>query len=192
MNKNVIAPVTIIIVAALIGGVLLFFGGNSAANEQLAASDSLRELELSVPGMFCAGCSAGVEGSVSSIPGVKRVQARLTPTKSATVIYDSDVISKEEIIENQIFDLYGVKIITDEKYSGSISAIESDDKIAIPQEILEKSRQVALLLQQRSNEGKDVSAAQDLFYQVDNSIEQGDFANAGILLDTIISLLQNL
>ena len=133
MNKNVIIPVTIIIAAALIGGVVLLSGGNSEMNEQLVASDSLRTLELSVPGMSCAGCSAGVEGYVSSIPGVKLVEARLTPTKSATVIYDSDVVSKEEIIKNQIFDLFGVKIITDEKFSGTVPVTESMDRLAIPQ-----------------------------------------------------------
>ena len=133
MNKNVIIPVTIIIAAALIGGVVLLSEGNSEMKAQLVASDSLRTLELSVPGMSCAGCSAGVEGYVSSILGVKLVEARLTPTKSATVIYDSDVVSKEEIIKHQIFDLFGVKIITDEKFSGSVPVTESMDGLAIPQ-----------------------------------------------------------
>lgn len=193
MNKNIIIPLFIIAVALLIGGAVLFFGNKEPSNEQLAASsENLRTLELLVPGMFCAGCSASVENYVSSVPGVKRVQARLSPTKSATVVYDPDVITKEEIIKNPVFDIYGVSITSDEQFKGSIAPTQGQGGRAIPQEIQDKSQQAALLLQQRSNEGKDVSAAQILLNQVNNEIEQGNFANASALLDTIINLLQDL
>lgn len=192
-NKNIILPLTIIIVATIIGGTVLFSGGSTSTDEQLAtASDNLRALELSVPEMFCAGCTASVEGYVSSMLGVKRVQARLTPTKSATVVYDPDVVTKEEIIKNQVFDLYGVSIISDDSFSGSVLPTESQERFAIPQEIQGKSGQAVLLLQQRSNEGKDVSTAQSLFNQVNGDIERGNFSNASALLDAIINLLQNL
>lgn len=193
MTKNTIIPLAIIAAAALIGGALLFSDNSSPSDTELAAeSANLRKLELSVPGMFCAGCSASVEGYVSSMPGVKRAQARLTPTKSATIVYDPNTVTKEEIVKNQVFDLYGVSVISDGKFSGSILETESDEGITVPQEIQDKSRQVALLLQQRSNEGKDVSAAQSLFNQVNSDIERGNFANANAVLDTIISLLQKL
>jgi len=131
MNKNIIIPLSIIIAAALVGGVVIFSGGNSSSNEQLVAADNLRALELSVPGMFCAGCSASVEAYVSSVPGVKRVQASLT-TKSATVVYDPGVVTKEEIAENNIFDIYGGSIVSDEKFSGSVLPTESQGGVEIP------------------------------------------------------------
>lgn len=193
MNKNIIIPLSIIVAAAFIGGALIFSGGSSPSDAELAAaSGNLRVLELSVPGMFCAGCTASVEGYVSSMPGVKRVQARLTPTKSATVIYDADMITKEEIVKNNIFDVYGVKIISDKKFSGSVLPTQSAASVAIPQDIQAKSQQAATLLGQRSNEGKDVGGAQALFNQVNSNIEQGNFSNARALLDTVIDLLQNL
>jgi len=192
MNKNIIIPIAIIAAAALIGGSLLFFGNNTPSDTQLAVeSANLRRLELSVPGMFCAGCTASVEGYVSSMLGVKRVQARLTPEKSATIVYDPEIVTKEEIVKNQVFDLYGVSIISDGEFSGSILPAEIQDGLVIPQEIQDKSQQVALLLQQRSKEGKDASAAQGLFNQVNSDIKRGNFANANAVLDTIIGLLQN-
>jgi len=193
VNKNIIIPIAIIAAAALVGGAIIFSGGNSSSDAEPASlSDNLRVLELSVPGMFCAGCTASVEGYVSAMPGVKRVQARLTPEKSATIVYDPEVISKDEIVKNQVFDIYGVSVISDEKFSGKILTTESNEGIAVPNEIQGKSRQAAQLLQQRSKEGKDVSAAQSLFNQVNSDIERGNFANANTMLDTIISLLQKL
>lgn len=193
MNKNIAIPLSIIVAAALVGGVVLFSGNKAPSNEQLAASTAnLRTLELSVPNMFCAGCVASVEGYVSSMPGVKRVQARLTPAKSATVVYDPSAVTKEEIIRNNIFDAYGVSIISDEKFSGTLLPTKSSNGSIVPQEIKDKSQQVASLLQQRSKEGKDTSASQGLFNQVNSDIEQGNFANANALLDTIINSLQNL
>jgi len=193
MNKNIILPLSIIIAAAVIGGAVLFSGGNSPSDEQLVASPTnLRALELSVPGMFCAGCTASVEGYISSMPGVKRVQARLSPTRSATVVYDPDAVTKEEISKNNIFDVYGVSIISDDPFSGSVLPTKSKEGVAIPQEIQDKSQQVALLLQQKVNEGKDVSGAQALFNQVNSDIDQGNFVNANALLDAIMSILKNL
>lgn len=193
MNKNIIIPLSIIIAATLIGGVVIFSGSGSPSNEQLAtASDNLRKLELSVPGLFCAGCSASVEGYVSSVPGVKRVQARLSPEKSATVVYDPDIISKEEIVENSIFDVYGVDIISDDQFTGSVLPAGSEAGVAIPQDIQNKSQEAVALLQQRVAEGKDVSIAQSLFNQVNSNIEQGNFDNASSLLDVVINSLQNL
>ncbi|GMQ95228.1 MAG: hypothetical protein BMS9Abin13_341 [Patescibacteria group bacterium] len=192
MNK-IIIPLSIIVAAALIGGTVLFSGGNSASNEQLvAASNNLRKLELSVPGMFCAGCTASVEGYISSVPGVRRVQARLSPEKSATVVYDPDIISKESIVKNSIFDVYGVDIISDDQFTGSVLPTGSEDGVAIPQDIQNKSQEAVTLLGQRVAEGKDVSTAQSLFNQVNSNIEQGNFANANSLLDVVINSLQNL
>ena len=192
MNK-IIIPLSIIIAATLIGGTVLFSERGSPANEQLAtASDNLRMLELSVPGMFCAGCTASVEGYVSSVPGVKRVQARLSPERSATVVYNPDIITKEEIVKNSIFDVYGVNIISDDEFSGSVLPTGSESGVTIPQDIQSKSQKAIVLLQQRVAEGKDVSTAQSLFNQVNTNIEQGNFANASSLLDIIINSLQNL
>lgn len=192
MNKNIILPLAIIIAATLIGGAVLFSGDSAPAEEDLAGASNLRALEVAVPGMFCAGCTASVEGYVSSVPGVKRVQARLVPEKSATVIYDPETVSKEEIIKNQVFDIYGVSIISDEPFSGDILPPKSRDGLVVPQDIQDRSRQVALLLKQRADEGKDVSTAQVLFNQINSGVEQGDFQNARALLDAVTYLLQNL
>jgi len=193
MNKNIVIPLSVIVAAALIGGAVIFSGDSSSSDAELAvASENLRALELSVPGMLCLGCTASVEGYVSSMPGVKRVQARLSPERSATVVYDPDAVTKEEIVQNSIFDVYGVDIVSDGEFSGSVLPTESEGGVAIPQEIQDKSQQAALLLQQKSSEGKDVSSAQGLFNQVNSDIEQGSFANANALLDTVISILQNL
>lgn len=193
MAKNIITPLFIIAAAVLIGGIIFFSDSNLSTNEQLTEpAGNLRALELAVPGMFCAGCTASVEGYVSPMAGVKRVWARLIPTKSATVVYDANIITKEEIIQNQVFDLYGVSIISDESFSGSVLPTESQEGVAMPQEIQDKSQQAALLLQQKLNKGKDTSAAQGLFNQVNNDIEQGNFSQAEALLNTIIDILQNL
>ncbi len=193
MNKNIIIPFIIIIVAVVIGGAILFFGNGAITNKQLTeSSKNLRTLELSVPGMFCSGCTASVEGYVSSMPGVKRVQARLIPTKSATVVYDPDVITKEKIIKNKVFDLYGVSIISDKVFIGSVLPLKSYNGTNIPKIIKNKSQQVVLLLKQKISEGKNVSAAKSLFNQVNSNIDHGNFSNASTLLDTIISLLKNL
>ena len=193
MNKSIIIPLSIIVAAVLIGGAVIFSGSSSTSDAQLAASSAnLRALELSVPGLFCAGCSASVEGYVSSMAGVKRVQARLTPVKSATVVYDPDVITKEEIVKNNIFDVYGVDIISDDQFTGSVLPTGSEAGVAIPQDIQNKSQEAVTLLQQRVAEGKDVNTAQSLFNQVNTNIEQGNFANASSLLDVVINSLQNL
>jgi len=191
MNKNILIPSSIIVVAVLISGAILFFGRSTITNKQLsAASPHLRTLELSIPGMFCGGCTASVEGYVSSMPGVKRVHARLIPTKSATVIYDPNIITKEKIIKNKVFDIYKVSIISDKLFSGSILPTKSKSGAAIPQDVQNKVQQTVLLLQQKIHDGKDVSAAQGLFNQVNDNIEQGNFSNASALLDTIIAILK--
>ena len=192
-STTIIIPLSIIVAAALIGGAVFFSGGGSSSDAQLAtASDNLRELEVAVPGLFCAGCTASVEGYISAVLGVKRVQARLSPTKSATIIYDPDVVTKEEIVENSIFDVYDVSITSDDKFGGSVLPTESTGGVAIPQDIQDKSQQAAALLQQRSSEGKDVSGAQSLFNQVNTDIERGNFAQASNSLDTVIQILQSL
>ncbi len=193
MNKNIIVPLSIIIVAVIAGAVILFTGGDNSANKQLSnTSNNLRVLELSVPGMFCAGCTSSVEGYVSSMPGVKRVQARLTPTKSASVVYDSGIVTKEEIIKNSVFNLYGVSIVSDDFFKDSVFPTVNQKEVIVPKEIQKKSQQVIFLLKQKTNEKKDVSSAKSLFNQVNSDIESGDFANANTLLDTIIGLLSNL
>lgn len=193
MNKNIIIPLLIIVVAIFIGGAVIFSDGDTLSDAQLtAASENLRALELSVPGMFCAGCTASVEGYLSSMPGVKRVQARLSPERSATVVYNPDEVTKEEIVKNNIFDVYGVGIISDNQFNGSVLPIENPEETVISQEIVDKSQQAAALLKQRSNEGKDVSGAENFLNQVATELNQGNFANANRLLDTVINILQSL
>jgi len=59
---------------------------------------NLAKTTLTVRGMHCAVCVRNVEVNVSKLPGVESTVASL-PTESATVTYDSDVISEKEIIK---------------------------------------------------------------------------------------------
>ncbi len=139
INKNLLLSIVIIFIALLIGGAVLLSDKpnqqpvvsstqteqqtNRTANTQQISANA-RKLELSAPGMFCPGCTASVEGYLSSIPGIEFVEARLTPRKSATVIYNPDKITKEEIVKNQIFDTYGpVTIISDASFDPTLDGI---------------------------------------------------------------------
>lgn len=55
-------------------------------------------LTLHVEGMFCAGCAAAVESSLSRVEGIRRVSVSLEDN-TATVEYDPSRVSSERMIQ---------------------------------------------------------------------------------------------
>ncbi len=188
MKKNII-PLLMIFIVGTFGGVLFALDKpNDTDAELLAESEDLRELYLSVPGMFCAGCSSSVEAYVSSMDGVKRVSASLID-KTANVIYDPKSVRPDEIIDNDIFELYGVSLIDDQAFTGSFLPETTNKGELIPDVIIEKSQQVLRALNESSAPEESIASAQSLFNQVNSDIESSDFINAEALLDTILNIL---
>lgn len=105
---NLIFIVIVVVIVGISGTIVV--QRNSANAEKLEvveqSSVALRQLELEIQSMFCAGCTLGVENYLSVMVGVETVIARLTPSRSATIFYDSSVITKEEILANEIFTVY--------------------------------------------------------------------------------------
>ncbi len=206
-NKNLLLPMVIIVMALFAGGILLLFDKpkqkpivSSAQTQQTnktgdkqQISANARKLELTVPGMFCAGCKASVEGYLSSVPGVEYVEARLTPQKSATVIYNPDTITKEEIVKNQVFDTYGpAGVISDEPFNPAGTQLNQSQKNTTPLAIQQKSNQVSQLLRQKQQAGKDISSIQVQLKEVDNLLQKAQYQKAENLLDKIITQLESL
>lgn len=53
-------------------------------------------VELIVEGMSCGHCKAAVEKAVSALNGVEKVDVDL-PGKKATIIYDADIVSVDDM-----------------------------------------------------------------------------------------------
>lgn len=206
INKNLLLPIAIIFIALLVGGIVLLSDKpkqqpvvsspqtekqpNKAVNTQQISANA-RKLEVSVPGMFCAGCKASVEGYLFSVPGIEYVEARLTPRKSATIIYNPDKITKEQIVKNQIFDTYGpATIISDEKFQGSVEQLNKT-QTNLPPSIQEKTNRVSQLLIQKQQAGVTTNVIQEQLYEVNSLLQTEQYQKAEELLDSIIKELEN-
>ncbi|WP_457621170.1 cation transporter [Persephonella sp.] len=85
----------------LIGGISWFFFGKKKDGESLSDEDSLRkkeEIELDISGMHCAGCAAGIEGTLRNLPGIISVSVNFATSKGY-IEYDASRITKEDIVE---------------------------------------------------------------------------------------------
>ncbi len=86
----------------MIGGISWFFFGkkdNKENTDNIDIKQSEEEtFELNISGMHCAGCAAGIEGTIRSLEGVKEVQVNFATSKGRFVI-DPSKISKEKIIQ---------------------------------------------------------------------------------------------
>ncbi len=85
----------------LIGGISWFFFGKKNKNNQTSIeiqNEGDETFELNISGMHCAGCAAGIEGTIRSLEGVKDVQVNFATSKGRFVINPSK-ISKELIIQ---------------------------------------------------------------------------------------------
>lgn len=142
--------------------------------------------------MFCAGCKASVKGYLSSVPGIEFVETRLTPRKSATVIYNPDKITKEQIVKSQVFDTYGpATIISDEAFQGSSEQLKQTT-ITLPPAIQEKTNRVSQLLIQKQRDGVDIAAIQKRLNEVDSRLSSGEYQQASQILDKIINDLESI
>jgi len=65
---------------------------------QLGSSKSVHKVTLSIEGMHCASCTATIEKSLKSRPGVARVNVNLA-TEKAMVEYDSEMVTRDELVQ---------------------------------------------------------------------------------------------
>jgi copper chaperone CopZ len=181
MNKQLFIPRVIIIGGVLIGGALLLSGNNKGGSLSVnIAQASLRKADLEIKNMFCLGCRASIVNSVIALPGV--VQADADPgTDSGWVIYDPSKITKEQIIALPIFQVYPVRILKDEKYTGDAQQVKTAQ---IPPEVEQKLNLLAQKLKERG-------VQLEPFFQkeLDDAINGGYWDKANNLLD---NLLKNL
>ncbi len=75
-------------------------------------NSNLHVLSLKINGMTCAGCAYRVQSILKSLEGVVEAKVRY-PEGTGEVIYDSDKITKEEIVSS-VESPYSAEVIKDE------------------------------------------------------------------------------
>ncbi|WP_457640567.1 heavy-metal-associated domain-containing protein [Persephonella sp.] len=84
----------------MIGGISWFFFGKKKGDSEKSPEEMIRKkekLELDISGMHCAGCAAGIEGTLRNVPGIISVSVNFATSKGYFE-YDATKISKEDII----------------------------------------------------------------------------------------------
>lgn len=82
-------------------------------NNAITSSD-LHKVYVKISGMDCGGCATGVQSILQSLNGV--VEARVNyPEGTGEIIYNPDVLTKEDIINSDAFSTYTAEIVSDEK-----------------------------------------------------------------------------
>ncbi len=83
----------------LIGGIGWFFFGkkDKKSKSDTDISEKKEKIELNVSGMHCAGCAAGIEGTLKGLEGIISASVNFATSK-AYVEYDPAKISKEDIV----------------------------------------------------------------------------------------------
>lgn len=179
MNKNTFLPLAIIVFAVAAGWLLLAGGTQSSTSQVITETQSLRKVDLEIQNMFCIGCRSSVVNSVLAIPGV--VQADADPrTDSGWIIYDPNVITKEEIVTASVFQAYQARIIADYEYSNGAN-VQSVETSAIPPEITYK---LDLLAQRVAARG--VVMESFFVQELDDAISGGYWDKANNLLDNYL------
>ena len=177
--KKALIPFSITLVGIIAGGVLLFSGIGIKDNSSLVDNVQVgtRKLDLEIQNMFCIGCRSSVVNTVRSIPGV--IQADADPsTNSGWVIYDSNQISKDQILASTIFLAYPASFIDDQPYSGVPDQQEVKE---VPAEIQLKLNELA---QRLLNRGIELES----FFQeeLDDAINRGYWDKANNLLNNYL------
>ena len=88
--------------------------GQTATSVADDISDS-RHLTLKISGMTCSSCASGIKYELERLNGVSKAEVSFYQSR-ATIIYDSNKITLEEILESEIFSddsPYQAKIIKD-------------------------------------------------------------------------------
>ena len=114
-KKHMIIGIILLIV--IVSAALFVFnsGKNTTINLINMDNEDLRVAEIDLPGMFCKACEYGSESTFKSLPGVIKADVSIK-TKKGIVVYDSSIISKEQLIETSLIQSYDGSITSDEKY----------------------------------------------------------------------------
>ena len=78
--------------------------------------DNLRVAEIDLPGMFCAACAQSSKTTFEGMPGVVQASVDIK-TKKGKVIYDPDLVSKEQLVQDGLIQAYDGKILNDQSYT---------------------------------------------------------------------------
>jgi len=108
-----------ILVGMFLVVVMMIATGCASKNETTnipANTENLRIAEIGLPGMFCQACAQNSENTFANMPGVVEVNVDIG-AKKGTVVYDSSVISKEQLVQEGLIQAYDGKIIKDQEYS---------------------------------------------------------------------------
>lgn len=89
----------------LVAGVLVGGGGTEPVQPQAGTETVV----LSVPDMFCQGCSYSVQSALNGIPGVEQASVSLAD-REAVVVYDPETVTPEQIVQNGVIQGYGGSI----------------------------------------------------------------------------------
>lgn len=85
---------------------------SSANSNNLDTNSNLHKLDVRISEMKCAGCAIGVQSVLQSLNGV--IDAKISyPEGTGEVKYNSNMITKEEIIKSNAFSTYPAEIISD-------------------------------------------------------------------------------
>lgn len=77
-----------------------FFGKKDKKAEEIneVSPENTEIIELNISGMHCAGCAAGIEGTLKSTDGIIEAKVNFATSKGFFK-YDPSKITKEQIIE---------------------------------------------------------------------------------------------
>ena len=82
-------------------GIIKFFFGNKNNKDKEEKSNSIKEeiIELNISGMHCAGCAAGIEGTLKSLDGIIDAKVNFATGKgifkfNPSKVNPQDIISK--------------------------------------------------------------------------------------------------
>ncbi len=97
--------------------------GNAVAKTQLSIHNSSNEmiknsklykLRVKISGMTCESCAFGIQSILQSLSGV--VGAKVSYSEGAgEIIYNPEIITKEQIISSKVFSTYPTQIVSNEK-----------------------------------------------------------------------------
>ena len=96
---------------------------DSGFNGGELASGNLRQLDLKISGMTCAGCALGVEYGFKDLAGVVKAKVEYS-SGTGSVIYDATKITKEKILEAS--SVYPTTIIDDKPLTEPIKTTEEE------------------------------------------------------------------
>jgi len=77
-------------------GIIKFFFGDKKQEKKESPTQE-ETLELNISGMHCAGCSAGIEGTLNAVEGITQAKVNFA-TGKGVFKYDPEKISPQVII----------------------------------------------------------------------------------------------